>query len=333
MKLSICIVNFNSGKLLEKCLDSIKLFPPDCDYEIIVVDNNSTDGIQPSALAWDRVKFVQNDWNAGFARGNNQAFRLAKGEYFLLLNPDTEARKGALDALIDCADAHPKAGLISARLLNPDGTTQTGFNIRRLPGLLTAFNQLLMLDEIWPANPLTRRYMGLNLDYDQPQAVEQPAASALLYRRTTLEKIGGFDIRFSNWYNDVDLCKCVRDGGWDIIYCPSAQIMHYGGMGSASRPLASAIAEAYRSQRLYFLKHFGPWGYKADSALIITGMLMRRVVLTVLPGSARLVKHPAESQDHPDALLLAFKEVLQDTWHTWRTLPAQFQADSVTTHH
>jgi GT2 family glycosyltransferase len=317
-------VNFNSGKLLEKCLDSIKRFPPDCDYEIIVVDNGSADGNQSTVLAWDRVRFVQNNWNAGFAGGNNQAFQMARGEYFLLMNPDTEARKGALDSLIDCADAHPGAGLISARLINPDGTTQVGFNIRCLPGLLTAFNQLLMIDEVWPTNPLTRRYMGLDLDYDKPQAVEQPAASALLYRRTTWEKVGEFDIRFSNWYNDVDLCKRVRDGGWEIIYCPSAHVMHHGGMGSASRALARAVVEVYRSQRLYFFKHFGPWGYKADSVLIIIGMFMRQLVLTIMPGMARSV-NTRVNHDRPDALRLAFKRVLHDTLHTWTSLPAQFQ--------
>jgi len=193
--------------------------------------------------------------------------------------------------------------------------------------LSTIFSQLLMIDEIWPANPLTRCYMGLDLDYDQPQAVEQPAASALLYQRTTWEKVGGFDIRFSNWYNDVDLCKRVRDGGWEIIYCPSAHVMHYGGMGSASRALAGTIVEAYRSQRLYFLKHFGPWGYKADSVLIITGMLMRQMVLSILPGRARLVNTSA-NQDRPDALRFAFKEALRDTWHTWASLPTQFQTAS-----
>lgn len=327
VKISICIVNYNSSKLLGRCLESIRRFPPNCEYEIIVVDNNSMDMSQLNILAYDRVRFVLNKWNAGFAGGNNQAFRLAKGEYLLLLNPDTEVRNGALDALICCADAHPKAGLISARLINPDGTTQVGFNIRRLPGLLVAFNQLLMIDEILPINPLTRCYMGFDLDYSQLQAVEQPAASALLYRRTTWEQVGGFDIRFSNWYNDVDLCKRVLDAGDEIIYCPAANVMHYGGMGAASRALASAIVETYRSQRLYYFKHYGLAGYGIVSSLIIIGMLMRQLVLTVMPGKARAVNTRA-TQDCPDTMRLAFKEVLRDTWRTWRSLPVQFQSAS-----
>lgn len=329
MKLSICIVNYNSGKLLQQCLASIKRFPPNCDYEIIVVDNNSTDGSQSDPLSWECVNIIQNDRNAGFAGGNNQAFQAAKGEYLLLLNPDTEVYEGSLDAIVACADAQPDAGLISARLINADGTTQVGFNIRRLPGLLTAFNQLLMIDEIWPGNPMTRRYMGLDLDYDKLQKVEQPAASALLYRRTTWEKVGGFDVQFSNWYNDVDLCKRVRDGGWGIIYCPSANIMHYGGMGSASRVLASALVEMYRSQRLYYFKHFGPWGYKSDSALIIAGMFIRWMVLAIRPGRSSSV-NTRISHDCPDTLRLAFKGVLRDTLNTWTNLPAHFQSASKT---
>ncbi len=315
--------------MLGQCLASIKRSPPNCDYEIIVVDNNSTDGFQLNTPAWKFVNLIQNDRNAGFATGNNQAFQVAKGELFLLLNPDTEVCIGALDKLIDCAETSPGAGLISARLINPDGTTQVGFNIRRLPGLLTVFRQLLMIDEVWPGNSLTRRYMGLDLDYDKLQAVEQPAASALLYRRTTWMKVGGFDIRFSNWYNDVDLCKRVRDGGWEIIYCPSAHVMHYGGMGSISRQTASALVEWYRSQRLYYFKHFGPWGYKVDSALIVMGMLMRWMVLTILPGRASSV-NTRVSQNPPDSLRLAFKGVLKDTLNTWTSLPVNSQSVSET---
>ena len=329
MKLSICIVNYNSGKLLKQCLASIKRFPPNSDYEIIVVDNNSTDGFQSDTLALECGNIIQNDWNAGFAGGNNQAFQVAKGEYLLLLNPDTEVYEGALDALVACADARPGAGLISARLINTDGTTQVGFNIRRLPGLLTAFNQLLMVDEIWPGNPMPRRYMGLDLDYDKLQEVEQPAASALLYRRTTWEKVGGFDIQFSNWYNDMDLCKRVRDGGWEIIYCPTSHVMHYGGMGSSSRLLASALVEMYRSQRLYYFKHFGPWGYKVDSALIVVGMFIRWMVLAILPGRASSV-NTRINHDCPDALRQAFKGVLCDTLNTWTNLPAHFRSASKT---
>lgn len=320
MKISICIVNYNSSKLLEKCLDSIRCFPPDCEFEIIVVDNNSTDGIPSVVFTWDRVRLVENKRNAGFAAGNNQAFQLAKGEYYLLLNPDTEVRKGMFDALIGCADAHPGAGLISARLINPDGTTQIGFNVRRFPRMITAVAQLLLLDEIWPQNPLTRMAGCFDMDYTQVQIVEQPAASALLFRKAVWQHVGGFDEQFLNWYNDVDLCKRVWMAGWGVLFCPSALVMHHGGMGSVSRAVKGAVVESYRSQRLYFRKYSGLAAYGCLNMLIVGGMLLRLAVLKIWPAVKTRV-HIRTQQDMPDEMAGAFRAVLFDTLRTWRHLP------------
>ena len=321
IKCSICIVNYNSGKLLEACLDSLVHYPPSCNYEVIVVDNNSVDGSEKTISRYQQIRLVQNSYNAGFAKANNQAFIASSGEYLFLLNADTEVKPNALDCLLACADNHPRAGLISARLINPDGSNQIGFNIRKLPGLSTAFTQLIMIDEVWPGNPLTRRYMGVDLDYEQLQEVEQPAASALLYRRAAWEEIGGFDPLFPNWYNDVDLCKRVREAGWQILYCPSAHIMHYGGMGGVSRTVTSVVIETYRSQRLYFLKHFGRWGYWYDSFLIMSGMLLRAAILRVSSKFQSLV-NVSSKKHNDDSIRLAFEEVLIDTIRTWKSLSA-----------
>jgi len=320
MKLSICIVNFNSGGLLKKCLDSIERFPPGCGYEIIIADNNSTDGSRLEALAHNSVKLIENDRNAGYAVANNQIFALARGDYFLLLNADTEIRSGSLDALLACAEANTGAGLISAKLVNPDGTAQVGFNVRRFPGMASAAAQLLLLDEIRPMNRLTRTAGCFDMDYAKFQSVEQPAASALLFRRATWEKIGGFDEQFLNWYNDVDLCRRVKEGGWDILYCPDSEIMHYGGMGGASREITDAIVELYRSQRLYFKKYFGWRGYVLLNIGIIIGMMLRVLAVTFGPGLAGRVSSRAR-QGRPHAVRAAFVAVLKDTLHTWHNLP------------
>jgi N-acetylglucosaminyl-diphospho-decaprenol L-rhamnosyltransferase len=321
MKLSICIANYNSGQLLSACLDSIERFSPSCAYEVIVVDNNSKDGSQEAARNRAGVTLVQNRKNTGFASANNQAFACSHGDYLLLLNADTEIQSGSLDNLLQCADVYPKAGLITAKLLNPDGTPQVGFNVRRLPNLLSAFCQLVLIDEIWPSNPVTRSHMCLDLDYDSLQFVEQPAASALLLRRAAWVEVGGFDEQFTNWYNDVDLCKRVRAGGWDILFCPSAQVMHYGGMGVASRAAQSAIVEAYRSQRLYYRKHFGRSGYAAINTMIVIGMSLRLIGLSFRPDLENRVKTHARKDSTKNALKDAFNKVLVDTIQTWSSLP------------
>jgi GT2 family glycosyltransferase len=325
MKLSICIVNYNSGRLLASCLDSLTRYSPSCLYEVIVVDNHSEDGSLGIVNVFPRTLLIQNQDNVGFAKANNQAFAISRGEYLLMLNADAELTRGALDQLLSCAAAHPQAGLVSAKLVNPDGSPQVGFNVRRLPNLTTAFAQLMLLDEIFPNNPLTRRYMGLDLDYNRLQRVEQPAASALLYRRTAWAQVGSFDERFSNWYNDVDLCKRVRDAGWELWFCPSAQVMHYGGIGAASRTAQSAIVEAYRSQRLYFYKHFGWLGYGLVSGFMIIGMILRLALLAILP-TAKSRVNTRVKQDHPRAIRDAFKAVLIDVLKTWSTGPSRLSA-------
>jgi len=323
MKLSICIVNYNSGGLLETCLNSIKLFPPSFDYEIIVIDNNSYDKSYLCANQFHNVRLIHNSDNLGFAKANNQAFAISQGEYFLMLNADTEVQSKALDELITFAETHPRAGLISAKLFNPDGSPQIGFNVRRLPNLSMAFAQLIMLDEIFPRNPITRSAGCWELDYNQPQMVEQPAASALLLRRTAWKEVGGFDTVFSNWYNDCDLCKRVRDSGWQIWFCPFAHIMHYGGMGSASRPVVDVTIEVYRSMRSYYLKHHGLFCYQSISSMIMLGMVLRVVIIYINPTLEKMVNSHALKEDIL-AQRRAFWSVFKDTLKSFVSLQKKF---------
>jgi N-acetylglucosaminyl-diphospho-decaprenol L-rhamnosyltransferase len=319
-KLSICIVNYNSGKVLENCLDSLSHYPPSCSYEVIVVDNASIDGSQLCVTEYNNVRLIQNRANVGFAVANNQALDTSHGEYFLMLNADTEVQAKALNELIRFADTHPRAGIISGKLFNPDGSPQIGFNVRRLPNLSMAFAQLVMLDEIFPRNPITRSAGCWELDYNQPQMVEQPAASALLLRRVTWEEVGGFDTVFRNWYNDCDLCKRVRDSGWEIWFCPFARIMHHGGMGSASRPVVDVTIEVYRSMRLYYLKHYGLFRYQVTSLMIVLGMVLRVLILQIDPRLEQNI-HTYSSKEHMMAQNLVFWAVLKDTLKSFLSLP------------
>jgi GT2 family glycosyltransferase len=266
-----------------------------------------------------QVRLIQNTHNTGFAYANNQAFDVACGDYLLLLNADTEVTLNALDMLVSCTNSDSRIGLCTARLVNPDGSTQVGFNVRRLPTLSSMAAQLLLIDELWPQNPVSRRYYCLDLDYDQLQDVEQPAASALLLNRRTLLSVGGFDPQFTNWFNDVDLCARVLKAGWRNVYCPSSVILHLGGMGSASRTATDVMIEAYRNQRRYARKHHGFIGYSLVTFLVLLGMVMRIVVLAVLPNSSRRTQLSVRSAESTD-LLSAYRAVFLDTAHTWISL-------------
>ncbi|MBM3293047.1 MAG: glycosyltransferase family 2 protein [Candidatus Aminicenantes bacterium] len=275
MRLTVCLVNFNSGPLLARCLDSLEPASSGLEYEVLVVDNGSRDGSAAAAEGRARTRLLRNGFNAGFAAANNLAFREARGRDFMLLNADTEVLPGALEALVRFAEAHPRAGLIAARLLNFDGTPQKGFNVRRFPTFSALTSQVLLLDEIWPGNPWTRAAGALDMDDERPQRVEQPAASALFFRRETWSEVGGFDPDFANWFNDVDLCRRIAAAGWEIWYCPEARVLHHGGKGAVSRTHADVMKEYYRSERAYILKHHGLWAYLAVSLAVTGGMALR----------------------------------------------------------
>ena len=321
MKLSICIVNYNSKSLLSACLESIAHHPPCCEYEVVVVDNGSVDGSQGCVQRHTSARLIQNVTNEGFARGNNTAVDESRGDLLLLLNADTEVQTRALDELVSAAEANPMAGQITARLVNRDGSAQVGFNVRRLPGYASSVSQLLLLDEAFPNNPFKRSADCEALDYDRLQTVEQPAASALLVRRTAWEQLGGFDSKFPNWYNDCDLSMRMLAAGWESWLCPSARVFHHGGKGAAARELVGAMIEVYQSQRLYFKKHRGVTGYWLISGMTICGMLLRSLVLRIFPNRGRHGSGVVARTDSA-ALRYAYEAVLVDTLRTWRSLVA-----------
>ena len=313
MKTSICIVNYNSTPLVDACLASIHRFPPADPFEVIVVDNASTDPATRLGPAYPGVRFLQNRENVGYAAANNQGLREGRGEFFFLLNPDTELREGTVDALVACLESRPDAGLASARLVDPDGTPQTGFMVRRLPTLAATAAQLLLLDELWPGNPVTARAACRDLDYTRVQEVEQPAASALLIRRSVWESLHGFDEAFTNWFNDVDLCMRVHRAGWKALFCPDAVVVHHGGMGAASLAVEHGLIQYYRAMRLYFLRHRGISSYVLVTLFVAVGMALRTAVVVVLPVVGRSV---FTRGDRRRGIARAFAAVFADTFRS-----------------
>jgi hypothetical protein len=186
--------------------------------------------------------------------------------------------------------------------------------VRRLPTLAAAVVQLLLIDAVWRRNPITRKSEYLDLDYSDVRDVEQPAASAILVRRAVWSAVGGFDEAFTNWYNDVDLSARVRKGGWKILFCPASVVVHHGGMGAASLPIASGLVQYYRAMRLYFLRHHGRITYLAVTALVAVGMVARVIVAAIVPGIGRFVSSKGERGGR--GVAHAFSAVFSDTIRT-----------------
>jgi len=254
MDLSIAIVNWNTREYLERCLRSIFEHPPDCEFEVIVVDNASTDGsAKLVADNFHNVTLISNSENLGYARGNNQAIETSSGEFILLLNPDIEVKPGALDALLAFAKAHPEAAAVGCRLIHPDGRIQR--SVRSFPSPAAVLFEYLKISRIFPNSRLFGRYRMTYFDYSTAAEVDQPMASCLLLSRRALDDVGTFDEQFPIFFNDVDWCYRAKKKGWKIFFTPDAEVIHHGG-ASTTQVRAKMISESHRSLARFYAKHY-----------------------------------------------------------------------------
>ncbi|MCB1689186.1 MAG: glycosyltransferase [Halioglobus sp.] len=234
---SIIIPVFNNWAFTEKCLHSLYLHNRG-SYEIIVVDNNSTDETPQRLAAIDGIRVITNETNEVFVNACNQAAEVAKGNYLLFLNNDTEVSEGWLDAMLaPFSDA--STGIVGVKLIYPDGTLQEAGGI------------------IWSDGNGCNYGHGDNPDlpkYSYRKAVDYCSGACLLISRTLWNEIGGFDQRFAPaYYEDTDLCFTVRALGYKVIYQPAARIVHYGG-ASAGKETSSGYKRYQDINRLKFIE-------------------------------------------------------------------------------
>jgi N-acetylglucosaminyl-diphospho-decaprenol L-rhamnosyltransferase len=232
--LSIIIVNWNSAAYLLNCLASIYQNINRCNCEIIVIDNASFDGCGKLVkAAFPQVIFIQSDKNLGFAGANNLAFERSHGRNILFLNPDTEIKAGALDALIEAVGSIPKAGMAGARLLNPDLTLQTTC-VTALPSIVNQALGAKLLRNIFPK----WKIWGMRPLYEEgstPCIVEAISGACMLVKREVVSTVGAFTTDYFMYAEDMDLCAKVNKAGWNIYYVPGAEVIHYGGASSSLR--------------------------------------------------------------------------------------------------
>jgi GT2 family glycosyltransferase len=297
--LSVVIVNWNTGPLLSECLESLyadlplgRVAPADKtdrplrlhaeDVEVFVVDNCSSDGsARAAAERFPQVRLIENAANPGFAAANNQALRLACGQYALLLNPDTVLRPGALDGLVDFLERNPRAGAVGPRLLNPDGSLQ--YSCSPEPTLRGEFLRLFHIGGV-----RTDGYYAMERWEAQPRAVDTLLGACILARRAALEQVGYFDTGYFMYTEEVDLCRKLRQAGWGVHWTPAAEVAHYGGQ-STRLAAAEMFLQLYQSKLAYFRKYGGRgagWVYK----LILLGASLVRVA------TAAATRQPAQAE-------------------------------------
>ena len=251
IEVSVVIVNYNTKKITLDCIESVIEEGLAC--EIIVVDNGSKDGsVEEFRKLQKKVSnfvLIENTDNLGFAKANNQGIKVSKGKHILLLNSDTKVKKGAIGKLVEFAQRTPDAGVISARLLNPDGSLQASclfFPTIKNAILAYWFGKKGLFDKFAPNGK-------------KPVEVEASVAAAFLITPKTFKEVGLLDERYFFYFEDIDYCRRVWRRGLKVYYLPEAEVIHYH--GASGRHLAEQKNQWRRlipSSKIYHgvLKHY-----------------------------------------------------------------------------
>jgi O-antigen biosynthesis protein len=254
MDISIIIVNYNVKEFLQNLIHSIYKAGANLAYEVIIVDNASDDGsVEFIREKFPEVILIPNKENLGFSKANNIGLKAARGEYLLLINPDTIVSEDTFEKMIEFFKSTPSAGLAGCKILNPDGTLQLACR-RSFPGPWTSFCKVTGLSNLFPESRLFARYNLTYLDENQTYEVDAVSGSFMMLKRDVYEKIGGLDEQFFMYGEDLDWCYRIQKAGYKVYYVHSTQIIHYKGE-STRRSSIDETKFFYNAMHLFVKKH------------------------------------------------------------------------------
>ena len=245
--MSIVVVCWNNKAYLDPCLKSLYDGGLKSSFDVVVVDNGSTDGSQKMlAEKYPQVKLIQNAGNVGLGKASNQGIEATNGRHVLLLNNDTLVNAPALDVLVEYLDAHPKAGATAGRLLNPDGSFQSGF--APFSTLLEEFLIVTHIGELlWAGYP----------SHGDAQEIKETgwmSSACLLVRRTALDQIGLLDEGYFIYGDEADLQYRLNKAGWKVVFLPNSSIVHFGGRSMDRWKRRKMV---YRGKMMFYKKNYG----------------------------------------------------------------------------
>ncbi len=254
MNLSVIIVSWNVRERLRTCLASLFRETKDLNWEIFVIDNDSKDGSAEMVLNdFPDVQLIVNKKNLGFAAASNQGIKKARGEFILLLNPDTELKENSFAKTVEYMRSHPEVGILGPRILNFDGSLQP--SVRRFPTLISQILIILKIPHLWPSLAPIKYYLAADFDYEKEANVDQVMGACLLFSRNLLNKIGLLDDKFFIWFEEVDFCQRARNAGFKVRYAPVTSITHWGGESFAQEMTLKKQKMISQSMAYYFKKH------------------------------------------------------------------------------
>lgn len=255
MDISVIIVSWNVADRLRANLAAL-LASRSVSFETIVIDNASADGSADMVRReFPEVRLIANSQNFGFAKACNQGLREAAGKTCLLLNPDMKVFPETLANLQAWLDANPQADVAGIRLLDDEGKVLP--QVRRFPGVWDQAAIVLKLPHLFPG--LLTDYLCADFDYGRPARVDSLRGAFFAIRRSALERFGLFDERYFIWFEEVDYCRTVREGGGEVWYAPAATAIDY--VGQSFNQVARGAKQAYfrTSMLAYFKKWEKPW--------------------------------------------------------------------------
>ena len=296
--ISIVLVCWNNLDYLEPCLESLYGSEMHSTFDVVVVDNGSTDGSQEMLREkYPEIAIIQNDHNVGLGKASNQGIEATNGRYVLLLNNDTIVNGPSFDAMVDFLNANPQAGAAGGRLLNPDGTVQACHN--DFPSLREEFFIASRLGEyLWEGYPSYIRE-------DQLRSVSWLGSACLMIRRAALDEVGLLDEEYFIYGDEADLQYRLKQAGWDIYFLPQAYTIHFGGRSMNRWGRRKMV---YRGKMMFYRKNYGP-ARTAALRTMLGGMSLLKMVIWSAAGLLPQQRERArkELQSNIDVVKLCYK--------------------------
>lgn len=272
ISVSFIILSYNTRDLLKRCLESVEAHGKGLNYEIIVVDNASSDGSEKMIREhFANIRLLENETNVGFAKGVNQAAKVAKGEYLLFLNSDTELQDSSIKDMVAYAKEHTHVAVVGGNLKNADNSTSKSFG--KFYTLKGVYEMLFYDKRIMPA-------------YSSPTEVDWVSGGYMLIKRDVFERVKGFDEHFFMYLEDMELCYRIKNDGKRIVYFPKSTIQHIG-QGSSNRSFA--IVQIYKGLNYFYQKHKSYPEYLVLK-LLLTVKALGALTFGVLSGNRELMR-------------------------------------------
>ena len=264
MKLSIIIVNYNTGQLTRACVQSILKQTLSWPYEIVIVDNASADeSVELLRSEWPEIRVISNARNMGLAGGVNVGLKETTGEFRLILNPDIVVLEGAIMSMIEYMEANPAVGILGGKLFSPNGRLQ--YSCYEFYRPLTVLYRRTWLGKTKNGQQAVRKFLMKDYDHQTPTDVDWLMGACLMVKAKALEQVGGMDENFFLYFEDVDWCRRFWMKGWKVQYLPTAKFSHYHQRTSEHGGLwGLATNWVMREHIKSALKYF--WKYRAQPA-------------------------------------------------------------------